>query len=52
MALHCFYNTADYKSCLLLAANKRGDSDTVCAIVGQLAGALYGLVWVRVSDPF
>jgi len=28
---------------MLYCANMRGDSDSVCAVVGQLAGAVYGL---------
>jgi ADP-ribosylglycohydrolase len=42
MALHCVYTTTTFRSALLKAANLRGDADTVCAITGQLAGAIYG----------
>jgi len=42
MALHCVYTTDSFKAATLKAANLRGDSDSVCAVVGQLAGALYG----------
>lgn len=42
MALHCVYTTTNFEEALLKAANIRGDSDTVCAVVGQLAGSLYG----------
>lgn len=42
-ALWAFYNTDSYKEGVLLAANLAGDSDTVAAIYGQLAGAYYGL---------
>lgn len=42
MALHCVYTTVSFEDATLKAANLRGDSDSVCAIVGQLAGALYG----------
>jgi ADP-ribosyl-[dinitrogen reductase] hydrolase len=43
MALHCFYTTNDYSSCVLKAVNLCGDADTVGAIAGQLAGAYYGV---------
>lgn len=42
MALHCVYTTSSFEDATLKAANLRGDSDSVCAVVGQLAGALYG----------
>lgn len=42
MALHCVYTTTSFEEALLKAANLRGDSDSVCAVVGQLAGSLYG----------
>jgi len=42
MALHIIYTTDSFKSSLLKSANLRGDSDTVSAVVGQMAGALYG----------
>lgn len=42
MALHCVYSTDTFEAATLKAANLRGDSDSVCAVVGQLAGALYG----------
>jgi len=42
MALHCVYTTNSFKEATLKAANLCGDSDSVCAVVGQLAGALYG----------
>lgn len=42
MALHCVYSTKSFEEATLKAANLRGDSDSVCAVVGQLAGALYG----------
>merc|ERR1712217_997303 len=41
-ALHCVYSTDTFEAATLKAANLRGDSDSVCAVVGQLAGALYG----------
>jgi len=42
MALHIIFSTNDFKSALLKSANLRGDSDSVSAVVGQMAGALYG----------
>jgi len=42
MALHCVHSTRSFEEATLKAANLRGDSDSVCAVVGQLAGALYG----------
>lgn len=34
---------SDYRGAILLAANLADDADTVAAVAGQLAGALYGL---------
>ena len=35
--------TSDFRGAVLLAANLADDADTVAAVTGQLAGALYGL---------
>ncbi len=35
--------TSDFRNAVLLAANLADDADTVAAVTGQLAGALYGL---------
>jgi ADP-ribosyl-[dinitrogen reductase] hydrolase len=35
--------TSDFRSAVLKAANLGDDADTVGAVTGQLAGALYGL---------
>jgi len=43
MALHIVYYTLNYKEAVFKAANVGGDADTVAAIVGQIAGALYGI---------
>lgn len=43
MALHCVYSTSSFEEATLKAANLCGDADTVCAVTGQLAGALYGI---------
>lgn len=42
-ALWAFYQTEDFRSGCLLAANLGDDADTTPAIYGQLAGAYYGL---------
>ena len=42
-ALWSVARTADFRSAVLLAANLADDADTVAAVTGQLAGALYGL---------
>jgi len=42
-ALWCFQQTASFESAILKAANLGDDADTTAAIVGQLAGAHYGV---------
>ena len=42
-ALWCVMSTNDYKSAVLRAVNLGDDTDTVAAITGALAGALYGV---------
>ena len=42
MALHCVHVTDSLESALLHAANLCGDADTVAAVTGQIAGAIYG----------
>ena len=42
-ALWCVLTTEDYKSCVLKAVNLGDDTDTVAAVAGSLAGALYGI---------
>ncbi|MCC5832320.1 MAG: ADP-ribosylglycohydrolase family protein [Chlamydiales bacterium] len=42
MALHCVYTTASFEEALRKAAMRGGDADTVGAITGQIAGAIYG----------
>ena len=42
MALHCVWSTETFEAAALKAANLCGDADTVAAVVGQLAGAIYG----------
>ncbi len=52
-AIWCILTTNNYKSCVLKAVNLGEDTDTVAAVAGSLAGALYGLPdipsqWLRV----
>lgn len=51
-ALWAVWNTDNFKDAVLLAANLADDADSVAAVAGQLAGALYGVSgmpqeWVR-----
>lgn len=41
-ALWCFENTNNYKDCVLEAVNLGGDTDTIAALAGGLAGIKYG----------
>lgn len=41
-AFWCFWQTDNFKDCVLLAANLGDDADTTAAVAGQLAGAFYG----------
>ena len=41
-ALWCVLTTDSYRECVLKAVNLGGDTDTIAAIAGGLAGALYG----------
>lgn len=42
-ALWCLVTTDSYRECVLRAVNLGGDTDTVAAVAGGLAGALYGV---------
>mmetsp|Transcript_10923 Transcript_10923/g.9417 ORF Transcript_10923/g.9417 Transcript_10923/m.9417 type:complete len:115 (+) Transcript_10923:57-401(+) len=42
MSLHIIYHTKSWKEAVLKAVNLGGDADTVGAIVGMLAGFMYG----------
>lgn len=42
-AVWCLLTTESYKDCVLKAVNLGSDTDTVAAIAGGLAGALYGI---------
>jgi len=57
MALHCVYSTDSFEEALLKCANMRGDADTVCAIAGQIAGAIYGASaipkqWIEIVEQW
>jgi ADP-ribosyl-[dinitrogen reductase] hydrolase len=41
-ALWCIGRTGSFIDAVLMAANLAGDADTIAAITGQLAGAIYG----------
>eukprot|EP01022_Parablepharisma_sp_SALTPOND_P010991 TRINITY_DN1454_c0_g1_i1.p1 TRINITY_DN1454_c0_g1~~TRINITY_DN1454_c0_g1_i1.p1 ORF type:complete len:460 (-),score=34.18 TRINITY_DN1454_c0_g1_i1:138-1445(-) len=43
MALHCVYSTESFAEAVLKAANLGGDADSLAAVAGQLAGAIYGV---------
>ena len=42
-ALWCVDKTDSYEQAVILAVNLGGDADTVGAVTGQLAGAIYGI---------
>jgi ADP-ribosyl-[dinitrogen reductase] hydrolase len=42
-ALWCFHHTSTFEEAILRAANLGDDADTTAAIVGQIAGAHYGI---------
>ena len=42
-ALWCIYHTDSFQDSIIKAVNLGGDADTVAAITGQIAGAIYGL---------
>jgi ADP-ribosyl-[dinitrogen reductase] hydrolase len=55
-ALYCFMNSGSFYEAVVAAVNMGGDSDTVGAIAGSLAGAYYGLnsipaVWMAGLRP-
>jgi ADP-ribosyl-[dinitrogen reductase] hydrolase len=50
-----FFDTDDFRGCLIDVVNRGGDADTTGAIAGMLAGALYGLEeipegWLKTLD--
>lgn len=42
LALHIVWNTNSFKEALIKSANLGGDCDSFGAVVGQIAGAIYG----------
>ena len=42
-ALWCFHQTYSFREAILTATNLGGDSDTIAAICGQIAGTYYGV---------
>jgi ADP-ribosyl-[dinitrogen reductase] hydrolase len=48
-ALYCFWNTDNFKDCVLMATNFGDDADTTSAVVGQIAGAFYGQAGIPVE---
>lgn len=49
-AIWSLYNSVDYSSAVLTAINLGGDTDTVAAVTGSLAGAYYGMIptkWIE-----
>jgi len=47
-ALWCFASTSSFEEAVLAATNLGDDADTTAAIVGQLAGAFYGVLGIPV----
>ena len=43
MALHIIYYTTNFEEAIIKVVNLRGDSVSVGSVVGQLAGAYYGI---------
>ena len=41
-AIWCILHTDNYKDCVLKAVNLGGDTDTIAAVAGGLAGIIYG----------
>jgi ADP-ribosyl-[dinitrogen reductase] hydrolase len=43
MALSCVYNTRSFEEAMLRGANLSGAACSLCAVIGQLAGSIYGI---------
>lgn len=43
MALYIVYHTSSFFEAVLWAVNMGGDCDSVGSVVGQIAGAMYGI---------
>ena len=57
MALHVLYYTNSFKDAILKVVNLRGDSDSVGSVVGQIAGAYYGIdnipnEWIKIINQW
>merc|ERR1719486_1066921 len=50
MALWAVWHSTDFVSCVVGAVNLLGDADTIGAIAGQLAGAMYSWQGINASD--
>ena len=48
-AIWCLLTTYSYEECVLKAVNLGDDTDTVAAVAGGLAGALYGYEGIPVK---
>lgn len=51
-ALHCLWTTNSLRDAMIKVVNLRGDADSVGAVCGQMAGAIYGVSsvpknWIR-----
>ena len=57
MALHVCYYTKSFDEAIIKVVNLRGDSDSVGSVVGQIAGAYYGIKnipkdWIKVVEQW
>jgi len=57
LALHTLYRTKTFEEAILRVVNMRGDSDSVGAVLGQMAGAWYGIEsiprkWIEVLNEW
>ena len=57
MALHVCYYTDSFEKAIIKVVNLRGDADSVGAVVGQIAGAYYGVKgippeWIQIISQW
>ena len=57
MSLHVLYTTNNFKEAVLKGVNLCGDADSVGSVIGQIAGAFYGLVsipeeWIKTINKW